>query len=132
MMDAWFDTRLVIIDEVSFACGVDITKIQKTLWPSYIMKLTFEKYGRLNVVLQEIFHTAWEPVAHTPLYEEQETPAFHHYMNSFIELSGHHRFKDNPPWGLMMQRFREGEPTLEKTLLAEWVLSIQDLVSSSS
>jgi hypothetical protein len=76
------------------------------------MKRTFEKYGRLNVVFAGDF-SQLEPVARTPLYEEQETPSFHHYMNSFIELSGHHRFKDDPPWGLMMQRFREGEPTLE-------------------
>jgi hypothetical protein len=76
------------------------------------MKRTLEKYGRLNVVFAGDFSQI-EPVARTPLYEEQETPAFHHYMNSFIELSGHHRFKDDPAWGRMMQHFCEGEPTLE-------------------
>jgi hypothetical protein len=86
MMDAWFGTRLVIIDEVLFACGADITKIQEHC--GLLMKRIFEKYGRLNVVFAGDF-SQLEPVARTPLYEEQETPAFHHYINSFIELSGH-------------------------------------------
>jgi hypothetical protein len=110
MMDTWFDTRLVIIDEVSFPCGADITKIQKHC--GLLMKQTFEKYGRLNIVFAGEF-SQLEPIARTPLYEEQETPAFHHYINSFIELSGHHGFKDNTAWGHMMQRYCEGEPTLE-------------------
>jgi hypothetical protein len=111
MIDAWFDTRLDIVDKVSFACGANITKIQKHC--GILMKRTlFEKYGKLNIVFAGDF-SQLEPVGQKPLYDGQETPAFHHYMNTFIELSGHHRFKDDPEWGHMMQRFCEGEQTDE-------------------
>ena len=32
-------------------------------------------------------------------------------VNSYIELQGMHRFRDDPQWGWMLKRFREGKPT---------------------
>lgn len=109
MIDEWFDTRLVIVDEVSFASAADITKIQKHC--GILKKRTFEKYGRMNIVFAGDY-SQLEPVGRSPIYNGPECPAFHHYLNTFIELDGHHRFKDDPEWGERMLRFREGLPTL--------------------
>ena len=43
----------------------------------------------------------------------QKCPAFHGLLNAFIELDGHvqHRFGQDPVFGEIMARFRDGRPT---------------------
>ena len=107
MIDEWYDTRLLIVDEISFASARDIEKIQTNC--GVLKEKTFEPYGGVNVVFCGDF-SQLEPVGRQPIYKER-CPVFYQYLNTFIELQGHHRFKDDPEWGDIMARFREGVPT---------------------
>ena len=47
-----------------------------------------------------------------PLYMD-DTPEFNDWVNCYIELNGLHRFKDDPAWGRLLMRFRNGLVTAE-------------------
>jgi hypothetical protein len=108
MMAEWWDTRLLIVDEVSFASPQDINAIKKNC--GVLKKKPFLPYGKCNIVFSGDF-SQLPPVKTMPLYKGPPCPAFHNDINSFIELNGHHRFRDDPEWGHVMSRFREGQPT---------------------
>jgi hypothetical protein len=42
----------------------------------------------------------------------EDCPEFKDWVNCFIELHGMHRFKDDPEWGYLLFRFRDGEVTV--------------------
>ena len=51
---------------------------------------------------------------HPAIYEEtEEVEEFHGMLNCYIELNGKWRYKDDPNYGDMMERFRDGEPLPE-------------------
>jgi len=106
----WWDTRLVIIDEISFAGSEDVTKMD--LCCRHLKRKMNSKYGGLNIVFAGDF-SQLEPVGRPALYNGAICPQFHNFVNVFIELDGQHRFAEDPAWGNMMKRFREGEPTLD-------------------
>lgn len=110
-IEAWQDTRLVIIDECSFASPTQMAKIELN---ARILKDGATGYfGGLNMVFAGDF-SQLEPPRAKPLYfEGSECPAFHGLLNAFIELDGRHRFKDDKEYGCMMHRFRNGVPTRE-------------------
>jgi hypothetical protein len=54
-----------------------------------------------------------EPVHGTPLYHEPSFALWHDWINCYVELTGQHRFKDDPEFGNILQRIREGCPTAE-------------------
>ena len=103
MIEAWADTRMIIIDECSFGSADLFNKIQKNAQD--LKQDTFNYFGRLNVVFAGDF-SQLEPPCKSPIYEGDECA-------SFIELNGQHRFKDDPEYGDIMLRFRNGTPTLE-------------------
>ena len=108
-IEAWTDTRLVIIDESSFATAAQASKIEMNA--RTLKGREHEYYGGLNIVYAGDF-SQLEPPRAKPLYFEGQTcPAFHGVLNAFIELDGQHRFKDDPAYGEMMLRFRNGVPT---------------------
>ena len=45
-----------------------------------------------------------------PLHEEI-SPQFHGAVNCYLELRGTHRFADDPEWGILLMRFRNGTLT---------------------
>ena len=57
-----------------------------------------------------------EPIGCTPIYKADEVPEFDGMINTYIELDGTWRFKDDPDWGERLLRFRNGEPTLDDIL----------------
>ena len=109
-MDAWDDNRLTIIDEISFAAPSDI----KTMYENakIILRENFKHYGGSNMVFAGDY-SQLVPVNKECIYNCDEMAEFQGIINCFIELDGTWRFKDDPFWGKMMKRFREGVPTLQ-------------------
>ena len=104
------DARLVIIDEISFASKRDFEKLYSKC--RQLMVNHYEDYGGLNLVLAGDY-SQLEPVKQKPIYKEELVPEFHSCINCFIELDGHWRFREDPQWGDIMLRFREGCPTYD-------------------
>ena len=104
------DTRLVIIDEISFASVEDIDNIYQKL--KLLMNKDYRPYGGVNIVFAGDY-SQLEPVRKpNKVYDCKDGhPTFHGMLNCYIELNGQHRFKDDPEWGHRLRRFREGKPT---------------------
>jgi len=111
MLKEWKDTRLLIVDEISFASEEDFDKLYKHCQD---LKMNpFLPYGGLNIVLAGDF-SQLEPPRKTPIYKYgRRIPSFHDTVDTFVELNGMHRFKDDEEWGHRLFRFRQGQPTLE-------------------
>jgi len=109
-IEAWTDARLVIIDEISFAAEADFDKIYSHT--QELMRAAFKAFGGLNIVFAGDY-SQLEPPRREPIYAGRRCPTFHDALNTFIELDGMHRFKDDLEWGHRLLRFREGEPTVE-------------------
>jgi hypothetical protein len=75
------------------------------------MQKFFLKYGGLNIVFAGDMRQL-EPIKADLIYTSH-CPHFHDMLNCYIELTGMHRFKDDPQWGERLQRFREGRAILE-------------------
>ncbi len=112
MIEAWSDTRLVIVDECSFASADQVNKLEKHA--CQLKNAAFHHYGGLNVVFAGDF-SQLEPPCREPLYSSKckPCPAFHGLLNAFIELDGSHRFRDDSKYGEIMLRFREGKVSKE-------------------
>ena len=110
--DAWedfADSRLLFIDEISFAGREDFAKLHENC--CILMRNHYQAFGGLNVVFAGDY-SQLEPVKKTPVHIE-EAPEFQAQLNCYMELSGQWRFKDDPTYGKRMARFREGEPEIE-------------------
>jgi hypothetical protein len=110
MIEELSDTRLVIIDECSFASADQVNKIEKHARD--FKQDAFHYYGGLNMVFAGDF-SQLQPPRREPLYssKEKHCSAFHGLLNAFIELDGRHRFKDDSTYGQTMLRFRKGNVT---------------------
>jgi hypothetical protein len=104
----WKSTRLVIVDEISFATSADLSTLNEKL--NLLKESVHQKYGNLHMVFTGDF-SQLEPVSGKPLYYETNFPIWHDWINCFIELWGQHRFKDDPEYGNIMKRIRDGEGT---------------------
>lgn len=103
------DTRLIIVDEISFASVETIQRIQECL--QLLTHKSFRKYGGVNIVFAGDY-CQLDPVrCKEKVWERKDVQEFHQSINCFIELSGKHRFADDPEWGELLLRFRNGEPT---------------------
>jgi ATP:corrinoid adenosyltransferase len=104
----WKHTRLVIIDEISFANADVLTKLHIQL--QALKEVHGEKFGNLHVIFTGDF-CQLEPVTGHPLYYETNFAIWHDWVNCFIELTGQHRFKKDPSFGAIMNRIHNGCPT---------------------
>jgi Helitron helicase-like domain at N-terminus/PIF1-like helicase len=109
-IDHWKKTKMVIIDEVSFADEKDIVKMHKHL--STLKQKPELKYGGLNIIFSGDCRQL-EPVGRSkkPLYESNVTQ-FKDWVNCYFPLDGIHRFKDDPDWGNLLSRMRNGNATI--------------------
>ena len=109
-VELWSGTRLLIIDEISFASKEDFSELHKKL-RRLKQQLTL-RYGGLSIIFSGDMRQL-EPVGPSkkPVYKE-DCPEFKDWVNCFIELKGMHRFSCDSEWGLLLLRFRNGEVTL--------------------
>ncbi|CAB9528348.1 helicase PIF1 [Seminavis robusta] len=111
LCDEWKDTRMVIIDKISFASETDFKKMYE--YTQILKENKFSPFGGLNMVFAGDY-SQLEPVGRDPIYKHgDELPEFHMQLNTYIELDGRHRFRDDPEWGNRLFKFREGEATEE-------------------
>ena len=109
-IEIWAETRLLIIDEISFASKDDFMELHKKL--RRLRQQLHLRYGGLSIVFSGDMRQL-EPVGASkkPVYEEN-CPEFKDWVNCFIELTGLHRFKNDIAWGQLLLRFRNGEMTI--------------------
>ena len=110
-IEAWNDTRMLIVDEISFA-GKDV--FQQLHVNLCVLKQEMNsKYGNLNIVFSGDFRQL-EPVGEgTKAIYKSSCPEFVQWINCFIEMNGLHRFSEDPQWGKLLRRFRDGTVTRE-------------------
>ena len=108
-VEAWASTRLLIIDEISFASKEDFEQIHQNL--RQLKQCINLPYGNLHIVFAGDMRQL-EPVGANkkPVYAEY-CAEFREWVNCYIELNGMHRFKDDPEWGYLLMRLRNGETT---------------------
>jgi hypothetical protein len=107
----WANARMVIVDEISFASSSNIFNLHNKL--TQLKELAGQKYGGLHVIFTGDSSSQLEPVNGTPLYHEPSFAPWHDWINCYVELTGQHHFKDDPEFGNILKRIREGCPTAE-------------------
>lgn len=65
MIEAWSDTRLVIIDECSFASAEDVNKIEKNARD--LKNDAFQCYGGMNIIVIAGDFSQLEPQCREPV-----------------------------------------------------------------
>jgi hypothetical protein len=68
MIEAWSDTRLVIVEKCSFASADQVNKMEKH--PRHLKRVAFKYYGGLNFVFAGDF-SQLEPPCTEPLYSSK-------------------------------------------------------------
>lgn len=96
---AWRGTRLLIIDEISFASKPEFEKLNHNL--CHLMQKLHLPYGEINIVFSGDMHQL-EPFGKKRAVYQDDCPEFKDWVNCFIELTGMHRFKDDPRWGQVL------------------------------
>lgn len=116
-IEAFVDTRLIIIDEISFAEACQIEKINECLQVLMQSTLNHTKglfFGGVHMIFSGDFSQLEPPgPGRKPIYDVDPIPEFQGAVNCFIELKGMHRFCNDMEWGLLLRRFREGQVTEE-------------------
>ena len=108
-IEEWKHSRLVIIDEISFASSDILIKLNTKL--QALKEADGSKYGNIHIIFTGDF-SQLEPVTGYPLYYDTNFPMWHDWVNCFIELTGQHRFKTDPLFGAIMHRVHGGCPTV--------------------
>lgn len=106
----WEATRLLIIDEISFASQEELISIEKAV--CILRDNRSDPYGGLNVIFCGDLRQL-EPCNGTDqtLIHSLPISQFHGALNCYLELKGLHRFKKDMEWGRILSEFREGRLT---------------------
>ncbi len=101
---SWANARLLIIDEVSFMSTREVEILDERL--RTLLRRYNSLYGGLNILFCGGFRQL-EPVSGNPLYSPKHCDKkWINSINSYIELFGLWRFKDDPDWGHILSRIR--------------------------
>ena len=100
-------TRMVIVDEVSFANIATVNRMDTRLRQ---LKDHDELFGGVHMVFTGDFRQL-DPVAAQPLYK---FGTFRSMINCYVELKGKHRYADDVEWGEFLWKFRDGTITAEE------------------
>jgi hypothetical protein len=105
----WEDTKMLIIDEISFANEKTLKDINDKL--NQLKQSGNEsRFGNIPIVFTGDF-TQLEPVKAKPLFLNTENELWYNTVSTFIELRTNHRFKKDPEWGKQLARMRENGST---------------------
>ena len=105
-VDLWRHSRLLIIDEISFASKSEIVELHKKL--RRLKQQLNLPYGGLHIVFAgDLRQLESVGIGKKPLYADH-CPEFEDWINSYIELNGMHRFRDDLAWGEKLYKFRDG------------------------
>ena len=110
-IELWEETRMVLIDEISFADKDDFVHIDTNL--RALKQKPDKPYGGLDIIFSGDLRQL-EPVgAKKKAIYMDNCPQFESWVNCYTELKGLHRFKDDPEWGRLLNRLRNGKVTLQ-------------------
>jgi energy-coupling factor transporter ATP-binding protein EcfA2 len=104
-IDLWRDTRLLIIDEISFIGYKDLGFLDDRL--RRLTECSRQAFGSVPIVFSGDF-SQLEPVSAVPLYRLVGAPLWNNEVNMFLEMKGTHRFKHDENWGALLSRMRDG------------------------
>ena len=104
--DKWVGTKMLFIDEISFMTSGNLTKLDKNL--RFLTQTPTVLFGGVSIILVGDFHQM-NPVKGTPLYKVNGIQFT--AINQVVFLNRSHRFKDNPVFGQLLRRFRNGDIT---------------------
>jgi hypothetical protein len=104
------DTRVIIIDEISFCSYAELEKIDQRL--RELTECSHLPYGNVDIVFSGDFKQL-EPIGGTIIYNFLNSPLWYGAINCFKELQGSHRFDNDPEWGQILLRMSNGELTPE-------------------
>ena len=109
MQEIFKQTRLIVLDEISM---IDIPTLKKIDANLREFGNPMEYYGGFNIIFAGDFRQL-EPVgkAGQAIYCDRSLPVWNNAINSYVELQGMYRFKEDEEWGHILRRFREGIPT---------------------
>lgn len=93
-VELWTNTKLVVIDEISFATNKIVKKMNEKL---RLLKNKQLPFGGIHVIFCGDLRQL-EPIDGDPLYKHHETKPseFKNHINCYIELVGQHRFAEDP------------------------------------
>ena len=105
----WKKSYLLIVDEISFASKDILIKLNEKL---NILRQAEggSRFGGICIVFAGDF-SQLPPVQAAPLYTIDDLEMWHEWVNTFLELNGNHRYKDDEEWGEILQMFRKNGPT---------------------
>ena len=110
-VELWMKTKMIIIDEISFASKSDLQKLHTKLIE--LKQNTDEYYGGIHIIFSGDMRQL-EPVGNGKKnLHSEDVPHFRDWVNSYIELDGMYRYHHDPEWGALLQRFRNGTATLK-------------------
>ena len=110
------DVRILIIDEISFFTATEIERLDRQL-----KKLTGRQdvvYGGISIVFAGDFHQLKPICTEDEVLYSDSPPAamWENAINCAIFLDNSHRFKNDPLFGEILDRMRNGEDTLQDRL----------------
>ena len=106
LINKWEHARMIIVDEISFATKKLIRDLNSNLM--YLKQAPNKIYGGLSVVFAGDFFQL-EPVNSDVLYKDPSFYQWFEWINAFVELKIAHRYKNDPIWAGIMQRFHDGK-----------------------
>ena len=105
------NTIMIIIDEISFINQKTLETVSRNL--NIMVDVDQSKYvfGDLQVLFAGDFGQL-HPVSGTALFKAKDNVIWDK-VTTYFELKSTHRFKDDPKWGELLQRFRWEGPTAD-------------------
>ena len=107
-INAWTETRMLVVDEISFGSKEDFENLDKKL--RFLKHNLDEPYGGIHVIFAGDFRQL-DPVGKDPIHVTG-CQHFIDWVNCYIELDGMHRYTHDPEWGRLLMRFRNGKVTV--------------------
>jgi PIF1-like helicase len=106
---SWNNARLLIVDEVSFMSVSEVETLDIKL--RSLMKNGNALFGGVHILFCGDF-LQLEPCCGKSLYSpDARHKKWVNSINCYVELQGLHRFKDDPAWGEILGRIRQGSHT---------------------
>ena len=103
----WESVRILVIDECSFCSQQQLELLDKRL--RRLRSQLDKPYGGINIIFIGDFHQI-VPFQGDPLYSKY-CLHWHGLINTVVFLQNDHRFKDDPEYGRLVERFSNGTAT---------------------
>ena len=107
--EAWKATRMLIVDEISFASKSDVERMEDKV--KYLVDCPSQVYGGIDVIFCGDLRQLEPCNKKAVRICEEQFDQFHGAINCYIELNGMHRFSTDIEWGHLLRRCREGVMT---------------------